>query len=487
MRQRLFNRQFHSSWAITALAVGILIGTASVPFIEHYDVYTPIPTFIAASALIVAGLWKRTMLALVIIGTGGLLLGLWSGSSTLLSLQAIKQYHGENIQITGTVRDDTTRGPSGDQRLQLDTLSVENVSLAGTIWVSTTDQVTIKRSDRITIKGTVSEGFGTMQASVFRAQLINIIRPEPGDIARVIRDRFSQQVQQLVAEPQATLGVSFLVGQRSALSDDIQQLFRDLGLIHLVVASGFHLTIVVRFSRRLFADRSKYLALLSSLLLIGSFLLLTGFSTSMTRASLVTGLSLLAWYVGRSIHPVVLLLLVAAATVLINPVFIWGDLAWYLSFSAFGGVIILAPLIHAYFWPSDKEPGYIRHLLVATLAAQITTFPIIAFTFEQYSPLALLANLVVLPAVPPIMLLTFLTGLISFLIPPIASLLSIPLELLLRYVTFIADYLISLPWAVGSISMSPPMLAGSYAVILGFIGYLRYASKHRLRNDNPIV
>ena len=77
------------------------------------------------------------------------------------------------------------------------------------------------------------------------------------------------------------------------------------------------------------------------------FIMLAGASPSMLRAGLVTGLSLLLWYVGRSIHPVVLLVVTAGITILCNPVYLWGDASWLLSMTAFAGVMLWAPAFQA--------------------------------------------------------------------------------------------------------------------------------------------
>ncbi len=81
-------------------------------------------------------------------------------------------------------------------------------------------------------------------------------------------------------------------------------------------------------------------------------------SPSMSRAGLVAGLSLLAWYYGRRIHPLVLLPLAMAITVMVQPSYAWGDLGWQLSFAAFAGVLIGAPLIQAYFLATRKSSLY---------------------------------------------------------------------------------------------------------------------------------
>lgn len=352
--------------------------------------------------------------------------------------------------VTGRVTDDTTRNNRNDQRIQLSDLAIDDTAYAGNIWINTSTQTPIKRGDTITVEGQLSEGFSVMQASMFRAQVVEVIRPAPGDVARQVRDSFAENTHQLMESAQANLGISFLVGQRNALPSDLQDMFRDVGLIHLVVASGFHLTLVVRFGRTLFAKHSKYL---TSFTLIFGFLLLTGFSTSMIRASLVTGASLIAWYFGRAIHSFVILPVIAAITVLTRPLFLWADLAWHLSFAAFAGVVVLAPLLHRYFWHPHNEPGFFRYLIVATFSAQLLTFPIIAVTFQQYSLLAIVANILVLPVVPLVMLGTFLSGGISYLLPAIAQIFASVTQLGLDYVIAVVHYLAAHPLATQTITI----------------------------------
>ncbi len=481
----ILRKNVHISWQIAWTAAGILCGALISDFMP-YTYFTGLDWLVITVSVYIIAFLRRSGFAIILALLAGLCLGLYVGAQTQANLAEFEQLYGKDVTIQGTVADDTTRSQSGDQRIKLRDLKISGKPKNGTIWASSQTEVEIKRGDYASLSGVVSPGFGTMHAALFEAQLTDILRPVPGDITRVARDNFADKVEQHISQPQASLGISFLVGQRSALPTIIQDMFRDLGLVHLVVASGFHLTIVVRFARRLFAGQSKYIATATSFMLIAGFLLLTGFSTSMVRASLVTGLSLLAWYYGRSIHPVVLLLVVAAITVLINPLYILGDMAWYLSFAAFSGVIILAPLLHAYFWHPDKKPGFIRYLIIATTSAQITTFPIIAVTFEQYSPLALLSNLLVLPLVPVVMMGTFLVGVNSFLLPWLATTLAIPTQWGLHYITTVAEYLTTLPWATSSVSISSLTVILYYAFVLFAVVYMQRVTSYDIRTENPI-
>lgn len=478
-------RPTHISWHIAAFAGGILIGVSSVALLHPaIIIWTICLMFIIALAFIAVSKQYPVLLLLLPL-LGGVLLGWWHGNQRYQELTIYEDYYGDTVVASGVVALDPAQ-TRDEQQLQMDTIRIDKHSLPGTIWLNTDAAADIKRGDNIAVAGVIEEGFGNFAGAIYQAELIEAQRPYPGDVGRRVRDWFSKRIRIAIPEPEATLGISYVTGYRQVLPDDISERLQILGLTHVVVASGFHLTIMVRFARRALAGRSKYLATFSSSLMIFGFLLVTGFSTSMTRASLVAGLSLLAWYYGRNIHPVILLLIVAAATVLLNPAFIWGDMGWYLSFAAFLGVIVLAPLLNSYFFSDWGEPGTMRHIFLATTAAQITTFPIVALAFGHYSPLALGANLAMLPLVPITMLLTVASGATALVSSVAAGFAGLSAYGMLLYMTHLTEWLAGTPWAEGEIEFGMRAVLISYAVVAAGIFYLRLVTGHRLKQDNAI-
>jgi len=239
-------------------------------------------------------------------------------------------------------------------------------------------------------------------------------------------------------------------------------------------------------ARRLFVKVSKYLAAAASFIMIGGFIAVTGASPSMTRAGLVAGLSLLAWYYGRRFHPLVLLPFVAAITLLVNPSYGWSNLGWQLSFAAFAGVLIVAPLAQRYFFGEDK-PSTIRQILGETLSAQLCTLPILIASFSLFSNVAVIANLLVLPLVPLAMLLTFSSGIVAIILPhQIASILAFPAQWLLQYMTGVAEYLASLSWAQTELEANWIFVAAFYGVIIAASLYMWRVTRYSLRNSNIV-
>jgi competence protein ComEC len=262
-----------------------------------------------------------------------------------------------------------------------------------------------------------------------------------------VRDGFAGNIRQAITEPEASLGIGYLLGQKSALPSDLVDALKVAGLTHIVVASGYNLTILVRIGRRLFAKISKYLAMLTGSGLIVGFVAMTGLSPSMTRAGLVAGLGLWAWYYGRKFHPITLLAVAASVTVLVNPSYVWGDLGWLLSFAAFAGVMIIAPIATAYFFGEGNVP-FVGQLLIETISAQIATLPIMIMAFQQLSVIAPIANLLVLPIIPLVMLLVALAGVGVMVVPAFAGVIGWPAEQLLHIQIGIINWCADIPWAL---------------------------------------
>lgn len=476
-------RKYHPSVFIALASLGILIGVC-------FSVTTMILMFsakswlAAAAILLVIVFWKRTMWLIPIVVFAGFLLGMQRAAPDLQAKAEWRQFLGQTVNVKGKIAEDVSLGKRGDQQLKLSQVTLKGRKMSGAVWLSTQSKLPLKRGFEANMKVTLQEGFGSFAASAYRAEVISV-HDTHHDVAREVRDWFASAIRAVIPEPEASLGIGYLVGQRSSLPDNLEEWMRIVGLTHVVVASGYNLTILVRFARRAFAGVSKYLATLSSSVMIIGFILITGFSPSMSRAGLIAGLSLAAWYYGRKFHPLILLPFAAAITVLINPSYLWADLGWYLSFAAFGGVMILAPLLQDFFF-SHKKPGTVRQILGETIAAQIMTMPIIAFSFGTISLFALPANLLVLPLVPLAMLLVFLSGVFSLIFGVFAPVVGVVAHWLLLYMTTIVQYIALLPGSQLEINIGIGGLVMIYVVIILLVALLWCKTKHNFLNDNLV-
>jgi competence protein ComEC len=534
--KRFLEGRLHVSWLITFFCIGFL-GGVFLALLPKSDVFSSPFWLFLAVVLVILTFISRMRVMVVFAIAAGLLLGLWRGTATRVDLTAYGEWIGQEVILRGTVKEDPDFGASHDLRLKIvdaEIISsadyqdlrgeVENLDdyftpLPGQIWLSIISQdIEVERSDTVEISGKLKSGFGTFPASMSFADLVNVIRSPDNDPMRDMRDSFGEKLSTVIDEPANNLGMGILAGQKTALPADLSAAFIAASLTHIVVASGYNLTILVRFARRLFAKISRFAALGFSGLLVVAFACTTGFSPSMTRAALVAGLSLVAWYYGRRFQPVVLLSVVAAITIFVDPTGVWGDAGWYMSFLSFVGVIILAPLLKDYFWgqekplqaslaakvwgkfrrryfakknfvaPPPRQPSFnLRQIFIETMSAQIMAAPIIALFMGQFSPYGLLANLLVLPILPLVMLLTFIAGLSAFVLPSfLAQIIAVPARWLLDYIIGVAQFISDLPGASHEIAISPYLSMMIFAVILAVIFYLKHVTKHNFRDDNVV-
>lgn len=474
--------RLHISWFIGWASLGIVIGTG-LCLVVNNRLFSDQFWLVIASSLAIISLVSRRAWMVLLIFCAGSLVGLFKGSIVQVQLEAYQPYYGRIVTLSGRVSQDASYGERGDQRLNLADILIDNNHLQGEVWASVV-KTNIKRGDRVTLKGQLREGFGNMSATMSRAEVESVIRPNPGDVARRVRDWFGEGVRKAIPEPQVSLGLGYLVGQKTVLPKDLEEQIKIVGLTHVVVASGYNLTILVMFSRQLFLKISKYFATLSSSLMIVSFMLVTGLSPSMSRAGLVAGLGLVVWYYGRKMHPFVLLSFAAAITVLVDPSYVWGDLGWYLSFGAFIGVIVLAPLLHNYFWEPNKKLHMIRQLMVETMSAQIVTQPLILLAFGLYSTYALPANILILPLVPLAMLCTFLAGIAGLIAPALAPLVGLPATWILSYSTGVIEKVANLPNSQKEFEFNPILMIASYIAIAITIIYIKRRTKYDFRNSD---
>jgi competence protein ComEC len=248
-----------------------------------------------------------------------------------------------------------------------------------------------------------------------------------------------------------------------------------------VAVSGYNLTIIVRAVRQLLKRFSRFQILALSSALIYIFLLITGYSPSIVRASLVSMLSLVAWYFGRQFKPVLLILLAAAITGSLNPYYVWADIGWYLSFLAFFGVLVLAPLLQVRIFSQRKGP-LLGTVAIESFAAQLMTLPLIMMIFGRISLVGLIANIIIVPLVPYAMLFGVFSGFAGMLVPTIAGWFALPARLLLNLMLWLAAWFAKWPHAQIDKTISSGSLAALYGIIVvALIGLKKRAQSVKIK------
>jgi competence protein ComEC len=233
-------------------------------------------------------------------------------------------------------------------------------------------------------------------------------------------------------QPESSLLAGILLGVEGAIPRAVQEAFNRTGTSHVIAISGFNITLVAgllvgAFSRWWGPRRGALAAALG----IAAFTVLVGAEASVVRAALMGGLTLLARQTGRRQDGLNSLALVAAAMAAANPLLLW-DVGFQLSFAATLGLVLHAEPMQAAFtaWlarrlPPERARGVARPVadyLLLTLAAQFTALPVILYHFQRLSLVSIPANVAILPAQPPILVLGGLALLAGLVWPPLGHL-----------------------------------------------------------------
>jgi len=321
--------------------------------------------------------------------------------------------------------------------------------------------------DRLKISGEISEpeNFETDTGRIFdykkylakesifyvmRQPRVEVIGTGEGNAIKqslfMIKNKFIEAFSRVITEPESSLLGGLLLGAKRALSLEWQDVLRKAGVIHIIVLSGYNITIVAQFLMKIFGFLKPRWRLSIGVLSIVGFAIMTGGSATVVRASIMALLVLFADLIRRDYSVTRALLLAGLLMVLVNPKILVFDLSFQLSFLATVGLIYVSPIIEKHLQFIPDRFG-IRTVVTATLATQIFVLPFLLYSMGNFSSVALIVNLLVLPLIPITMFFGFLTGLVGL----ISSVLAMPFAYvsywLLHYQLSISKFFGELPFS----------------------------------------
>ena len=401
----------HQSYLVVMLAIGIIVG-AILAVIFRVN-YFASPVWLLLVILVLVMIYLRPRLVFIGVAlVAGMILMFFRVASQLIGEDYIRQFWGQTVMVTGTVEADPNSDESAT-KIKLTNLRFgdEMKQAQGSIYISLKQTQEIYRADEVTLEGKMSEGFGIYAGYMYRPYLKKIRRAESKDMVLAVRDAFSERIKSLVPEPEVNLGLSYLLGMKSGLPEDLNENLRMVGLTHIVVASGAHLSILVGLARKIFGKLSRFAGLFFSIGFVVFFMCMVGWTPSILRAGVMAILSLVTWYCGRKMAPWRMILIVMAFTLMLNPMFLI-NLGWLLSFASYAGIMILGPKLIKFFY-GIKKPGFIGSMILVTVSATLMTLPISLYFFGTLSLISVLANLLILPTLSVAMGCVFMVGVVA--------------------------------------------------------------------------
>ncbi len=209
-------------------------------------------------------------------------------------------------------------------------------------------------------------------------------------------------------EHDASIAAAYILGDKSGLNAETQQLFRDGGLSWLICVSSMHISLlgmlVYRFLRK--KGRTFVLSAAVSFTAVGSYAVITGFSVSAQRALITFLLWLGAQVFGRT--PDTLTSLSCAAIYILSrqPYALW-DSTFLIS--------VVCILSLEFFTPALErilKPRYsLQKKICGSISIWLGSLPVVLWFFYQTAPFASFLFLIAMP----VMSLLFGFGIIASL------------------------------------------------------------------------
>jgi competence protein ComEC len=396
------------------------------------------------------------------------------------SQDTIKKFFDTTGIVEGTVGNDPERRETSlHVHVRIERIKGEDGS--GGLLVVLPRDTTLSYGDRVVVRGLIEEpqefevdggrvfdyrGYLRVRgisAVTWRAELLE--HQEGGlslqALLYEIKHAFERSLRSTLPEPRESLLEGLLLGARRGLPEALLHSFVVAGLIHVIVLSGYNISIVaeatLRMLRILLPRRA---ALVSGGVAIVLFALMVGGGAATIRATVMGVIALLARYLRRPKAAMRALLIAAAAMALWNPLVVVYDRGFVLSVLATFGLITLSPWVESRLGllPAWRRFN-LRSIAASTIAVQIYLLPALLYFTGNLSLVALPANLLALPAVPFAMVGGFITGILGFLHPVLAAAPSLITDLLLRWVIAVAQASSALPFSAVLLPAFPLWIA----------------------------
>ena len=286
-----------------------------------------------------------------------------------------------------------------------------------------------------------------------------------------VKQIFLDGLGRSLPEPASGLAGGITAGDKRGIGQDLSDTFRHVGLVHVVVLSGYNIMIVIEAVTRVLVwmRAPRFLKFGSSIFIALLFSLMTGGASASVRAALMAVIAVIGRASGRLYIASRALAVVAFVMVFWNPLILAFDPGFQLSVLATAGLIAFTPIVAPRLEFITTRFG-LRETAAATISTQLAVLPLLLYQNGQLPIYSLPVNLLALAAVPPAMLFSSIASLAGLFLGPIAPIVAIPALVLLSYILLIAQFFGNLPFATISIpAFSAWLLVPMYLLLFGSV------------------
>lgn len=270
------------------------------------------------------------------------------------------------------------------------------------------------------------------------------------------------------------------LGDKTALSRELQTLYSVSGASHVLALSGLHLSMIYAVLTLLMGGwlRRPWLAQAVILSAMWAYVVLVGMPVSALRAAVMLSIYSLCVVLQRQRASVNTLAFAAVVLLVANPLCLW-DVGFQMSFMAVLAILVYYPVFYRALHLQNVVARWLWGLMVVSFSAQIGTAPLVMYYFGRFSAYSLLANMIVVPAAT----LILYAAVLMFLCMPVAAVQGTIIRAMGRLVAWVnagLAHIVRLPGAnIEDIHISPLQLYLVYMLIVCLTVFGSYAVRIR--------
>ena len=256
--------------------------------------------------------------------------------------------------------------------------------------------------------------------------------------AESVRNYSSSIIEAVLPPPHSYIGMGILLGVKKQFPEFIAQDLKNASLQHIIVVSGFNVTVIIFLIVYLLRRSGRVIVFLGVLLSVFFFVAMTGMEAPVLRAGLMGALVALSTAIGRFSDMRNVFFFALAMVALFAPETLQYDLSLFLSSAATLGIVLGTPYVEKclFFIPERLE---LRMLFSVTITAQLAVMPLLGIYFSDISPIGFFSNVFVEPLIPIGMFFVFLILITGGVTPIIFSkIIAIPAFLVIEIIFWVA-------------------------------------------------
>jgi competence protein ComEC len=231
--------------------------------------------------------------------------------------------------------------------------------------------------------------------------------------------------------------IAINLGIKDDLDDYTMDLFSKTGTAHIMALSGLNIGIICSIVCFIIRNINRFYKLIILISILFFFSFMVGFGPSIVRACVFAVLLFSAIFLQRCYDGISSLSIIGTWLIILNPYVIY-NASFQLSFLATLSIIYFYNYINSYI----KFP-----LISLTIAANILTLPIMYYSFKSISLVSLICNLLVVPCISIIMILSMLSIITLNISMFITNILVYINKFIINYIFVVLNYFYNLTYS----------------------------------------